>query len=130
MAHSLPPGHGADPAPAVLVVEDEALIAMSLAFELEGAGLHVLGPGATLARGLELIRGVRVDAALLDINLGGERSWPIADALLERGVPVLFLSGEERRSLPERLRGIEMVTKPVDPTTLVSRVRAMVASSD
>ena len=113
----------------MLLVEDEALIAMDLAVELEGAGLRVVGPSGSLAHGLELVDGNRVDVALLDINLRGERVFAIADALLERGVPMVFLSGENESSLPERLRHIEIVSKPADTTALAARVRALVVRS-
>ena len=114
-------------APAVLLVEDEALIALDLAFELEAAGLAVVGPVGTLADGLRRAREASLRAAVLDVNLRGEMSFPIADALRARALPLLFLTGERASRLPPRLRAVEVLSKPVDPARLVARVRALLA---
>src|SRR5438067_13075707 len=77
----------------ILVVEDEALVAMMLEDMLAELGCEVVGPAMRLEEGLELARLNGLDAAVLDINLAGERSYPIADLLEERGVPHAFVTG-------------------------------------
>jgi CheY-like chemotaxis protein len=77
----------------ILVVEDEALVAMMLEDMLADLGCEVVGPAMRLDEGLELARLNGLDAAVLDINLGGERSYPIADLLDARGVPLAFVTG-------------------------------------
>ncbi|HWU95574.1 MAG TPA: response regulator [Sphingomonas sp.] len=77
----------------VLVVEDEPVVAMYLEDLLEALGCQTIGPASRLADGLALAKDNGFDVAILDINLGGERSTPIAEALQARGVPFAFASG-------------------------------------
>jgi CheY-like chemotaxis protein len=77
----------------ILVVEDEALVAMMLEDMLAELGCEVVGPAMRLEEGLALARMNGLDAAVLDINLAGERSYPIADLLDARGVPITFVTG-------------------------------------
>ena len=77
----------------VLVVEDEPVVAMCLEDILEGFGCITIGPASRLAEGLALALAGGLDAAILDINLGGERSTAIAEALRLQAVPFAFASG-------------------------------------
>ncbi|MCW3836266.1 response regulator [Sphingomonas canadensis] len=77
----------------ILVVEDEPVVAMCLEDLLESLGYEPVGPASRLAEGLELARTEALDAAILDINLGGERSTAVAETLAARGVPFAFASG-------------------------------------
>jgi CheY-like chemotaxis protein len=77
----------------VLVVEDEPLVAMMVEDMLMELGCTVVGPAMQLAEGLRLAEAADFDAAVLDINLNGARSFPIADLLKERGIPFLFATG-------------------------------------
>ncbi len=77
----------------VLVVEDEPVVAMYLEDLLDALGCETIGPASRLADGLELAQAGGFDVAILDINLGGERSTPIAEALRARGLPFAFASG-------------------------------------
>jgi DNA-binding NtrC family response regulator len=76
----------------ILVVEDEALIAVMVEDMLTEMGSVVVGPAATIEEALALARTETIDA-VLDVNVRGERIDPVADALLERGVPMLFATG-------------------------------------
>jgi DNA-binding response OmpR family regulator len=76
-----------------MVVEDEALIAMLIETALEDAGCHVVGPYSRLADGLAAAGRETVEAALLDVNLAGEKVFPLAERLEAMGVPFLLLSG-------------------------------------
>ncbi len=77
----------------VLVVEDEPVVAMCLEDILDGLGCVTIGPASRLAEGLALAQAGGLDAAILDINLGGERSNAIAEALRQQAVPFAFASG-------------------------------------
>ncbi|MFZ5746876.1 MAG: response regulator [Pseudomonadota bacterium] len=77
----------------VLVVEDEPIIAMCLEDILENLGCTVLGPARTVADSLRLVEDEAPDLAILDINLGGERSYDLAERLTKLSVPFAFASG-------------------------------------
>jgi DNA-binding NarL/FixJ family response regulator len=77
----------------VLIVEDEMLVSMLVEDILLDFGCTVVGTAARLADAMELARTSEIDVALLDINLGGNRSFPVAEILAERGVPFVFASG-------------------------------------
>jgi DNA-binding response OmpR family regulator len=81
----------------VLLVEDEALIAMELEMALENAGAVVVGPVYSLPTALEAARATELAAAVLDVDLGGRDVFPVADLLLARGVPFVFHTGHGRR---------------------------------
>lgn len=101
----------------ILLVEDDFFIADDFAATFEGAGATVVGPAATLPQALDLIaRTERIDGAVLDINLQGEMAYALADALRARGVPVIFASGYDRGTIPERYADVPLCEKPVDPT--------------
>ena len=106
----------------VLVVEDMALLADLLAEELESAGCRVVGPAARLNQGLALAGTADLDGALLDVNLGGENCFPIADALAARGVPFVFLTGYGTTMLPASYRDVPCLAKPCD----LAEMRALV----
>ncbi|TKD51102.1 response regulator [Sphingomonas baiyangensis] len=78
----------------ILIVEDEPLIAMMLEDFLDVLGKQVAGTAETVASALDCIEGGSIDAAILDVNLrGGEKSWPVADALAQRGIPFVLATG-------------------------------------
>lgn len=77
----------------ILVVEDEFLISLLAVDMLEELGAVGVGPAATVEEGLALLDGGPVDAAMLDVNLGGTRSDALADVLRARGIPFLIASG-------------------------------------
>ncbi|MFP5077993.1 response regulator [Rhizobium sp. YIM 134829] len=75
------------------MVEDEMLIAMTLEDALIDLGLEVIGIAMHLDEALTLASTERIDVAVLDINLDGRRSYPVADKLQARGIPFIFASG-------------------------------------
>ena len=77
----------------ILVVEDEALIAVMVEDMLTSMGSEVVGPVGTIEAALDLARREGLDAAVLDVNVRGERIDPVAELLMGRGVPVLFATG-------------------------------------
>jgi DNA-binding response OmpR family regulator len=109
----------------VLVVEDEALVAMLLEDSLGDAGFGVEGPYATIEQALSAIARNPPDAAVLDLNLSGESSVPVADALAAAGVPFVFCSGYGDAGVPTRHAGRPVLAKPCDPATLVAAIRRL-----
>jgi DNA-binding response OmpR family regulator len=82
--------------PRILLAEDEALIAMDLAMELETRGAEIVGPVKDLAAALRAAASERLDGAILDVDLRGELVYPAAEILLDRGIPFVFHSGRSR----------------------------------
>ena len=113
----------------LLLVEDEYLVAADLAYALERAGAEVVGPAGSVADALELVRdeGDRLDGAVLDVNLGGERVFPVADALAERGVPFIFATGYDASIIPSTHADAPRHEKPVDRVRLLRELAAQVA---
>lgn len=100
----------------VLLVEDDYFIAEDMACQLEACGAEVIGPVASVDAAIELIEQTeRIDGAVVDINLQGVMAWPIADALLRRGVRFVFATGYDSASIPERYAEIVRCQKPATP---------------
>ena len=77
----------------ILIVEDEALLALLLKDAVEEAGAIAIGPATTIATALPLIEAGGIDGAVLDLNLGGDRSGPIAEALGAARIPFVVATG-------------------------------------
>ncbi len=86
----------------ILVVEDEAMVAMLIEDMLTDLGCQVVGPAMRLEHALQLAETGALDAAILDINLGGVRSDPVAEILERRRVPTLFVTGYGQGGRPGR----------------------------
>lgn len=108
----------------VLMVEDEAYLAMALEDLLTDAGYHVLG-AARLSEALEIADHEQVDGALLDINLQGEAVYPLASRLRERGIPFVFASAYSERNIPQAFRDCEIVRKPYTYQSIIEAVESM-----
>jgi CheY-like chemotaxis protein len=104
----------------ILVVEDEALVAMLVEDALLDAGATVIGPAATVAEALVLLKAGPPSAAVLDLNLAGEASTPIADALTALGVPFVVATGYGAEGLPEGHAAVPVLAKPYDPDELTA----------
>ncbi|WP_420962290.1 response regulator [Brucella sp. IR073] len=96
----------------VLIVEDEALVGMLIEDNLVDMGHEVAAMASRLKPALELARNGSFDVAILDVNLDGEPSYPIADVLMERGIPVIFASGYGPGGLDSNYAGTPILTKP------------------
>lgn len=96
----------------VLVVEDEMLVSMLLEDMLSDLGCTPVGPARRIQPALKLIEHAGFDVAILDLNLNGDETYPIADALAARAIPFVFASGYSAGRLRERYRGIPSLQKP------------------
>lgn len=113
----------------ILLVEDEILVAAMVVDMLVGLGATVIGPATTLAKGLSLAETEEFDAAVLDINLRGERIDPVADLLEARGIPMLFATGYGAAAGDHR-KDAHVIDKPYTQERLASALlRAMTAPS-
>ncbi len=96
----------------ILIVEDEMLVAMNIEDMLIDLGHEVAGLASRLEPALALAREGDFDAAMLDVNLAGEQSFPVADLLRERGVPYLFATGYGVQGIAPEHRGAPVLQKP------------------
>lgn len=98
----------------VLVVEDEALVAMLLEDMLADHGCVVAGTAGRVSQAMEMIKddSLQIEAAILDVNLVGEPSFPLAALLAEKGVPFVFATGYGAGGLPEAWRDRPTLQKP------------------
>lgn len=103
----------------VLVVEDEMVVAWMLGDMLTNLGCTVVGPVAWLEKALALIEtAVTFDVALLDINLNGQKSYPVADVLVARSIPFVFATGYNKDSLLEAYQKFPILQKPYSESEL------------
>jgi hypothetical protein len=109
----------------ILVVEDEFLLALEVEAALASFGCFVAGPFAKLGKAMVAARAMRLDGAVLDINLNGEMVYPLAEFLELAGVPFVFLTGYVPTDLPERFRRFRRLQKPLHAEKLRHIIRDM-----
>ena len=109
----------------ILLVEDELLIAMVLEDVLRPEGCVLVGPFPRVEPALKAAREEPLDAAVLDINLAGERVDPIAKALAERKIPFVFTTGYDRAMLAAEHANRPALAKPFKPAQLVEALQAL-----
>jgi CheY-like chemotaxis protein len=114
----------------VLVVEDEALIAMDLQALLEEAGYRVLGPANSTAAAMALLAGHDPDIALLDVNLGRSDVFGVANELATRKTKLIFLTGHTAQKLPPAHQHRPLVAKPYLPHVLLQAVQLALSQRD
>ncbi len=96
----------------VLIVEDEALIAMLFEDILEDTACEIVGPAMNVRQAMKLAEEAEIDVAILDVNLNGESSFPVATLLTSRGVPIVFSSGYGSQGLPTEWQDRPTLPKP------------------
>jgi light-regulated signal transduction histidine kinase (bacteriophytochrome) len=111
----------------VMLVEDNLLIAMDAEDQLRHLGVRDVDVASSVQAALQIIAANPPDIALLDMNLGRENSFPIADALAARGIPFLFATGYgEAGSFPERFRKSVVIKKPYTPADIRAALQKLV----
>jgi CheY-like chemotaxis protein len=98
----------------VLILEDELLLQMQMQLLVEDLGFEVVGPHASVAPAMADVAADNVDCALLDLNLRGETSLAVADALAAKSIPFALTSGSNASDLTPRFAGRVVFIKPVD----------------
>jgi CheY-like chemotaxis protein len=122
MNHSLLQGYR------ILVVEDEYLLAMELHSSLESAGATVIGPVGSVDDALSMLDlASELDAAVLDVNLRGQKVFEFADALQDRGVPFIFTTGYEGSIFPERYADVPRCEKPFETEVVAYAIQETLA---
>lgn len=112
----------------VLVVEDEAIISFLLEDMLTELGAAEVRTAANVADALEMIETRQPDLAVLDVNLGGERAYPVAERLEAGGVPFVFTTGYGRSGLDARWTKQAVVPKPFTAPIMGEALRMLLAS--
>ncbi len=103
----------------ILVVEDEYFLADDLVQALTRAGAKVIGPASTAEAALALLEDGAPDLGILDINLKGDISFAVADAMAERNLPFVFATGYDEGTIPERHAARPRWQKPFDADELM-----------
>ena len=107
----------------VLVVEDEAIIAMLIEEFLEELGCELVATATRLEAAIEVARTLTIDIALVDLNLAGKVSYPVAEILQARGIPFVFATGYGKPGLPSALQATPVLVKPFQMTQLEDVLR-------
>jgi len=111
----------------VLVVEDIYFIADDVRRTLSKAGALVVGPASSTADAIRAIDGEPIDAAVLDVNLEGEMSYPVALELERRAIPFIFASGYDDWAVPKEWQHVPRLEKPYNLRELPIAVAALFA---
>ena len=102
-----------------LIIEDEMILAVELESMLKDLGHQVVGIASRLDEAVEMATATDFDIAILDLNLAGEMSGPLADLLVELGKPFVISTGYGKDELDPRYVGRPVLSKPYDEQTLV-----------
>ncbi len=113
----------------MLLVEDEMMVAMMLEDHLESLGCVVVATATSVSTGLAAVeqQALALDAALLDVNLGGEKVYPVAERLAERGIPFIFSTAYEPSSIVADFAQRPVLSKPYGPRALEEMLLATLA---
>ena len=114
----------------IMVVEDEVLIAMVIEAALEDQGCIVVGPFGRLQEAMFAAQTECFDAAIMDVNLAGERIFPLAEILSDRAVPFLLLSGYGERALPDDRQHWKLQSKPFEMARVIASITEMIKEAD
>jgi len=111
----------------IMLVEDEALIALMLEDMVEAMGCAVTGLAPRIALGVSMAASGDFDLAILDVNVAGENIEPVAERLAQRGIPFIFATGYGEAGVPLRYRGRPVVAKPFRSEQLESAIQKALA---
>ena len=113
----------------ILIVEDEAIVALFIEDLLEELGHKVAGTVSRLKEAMERGKQGDFDLAILDVHLHGEDVFPFADLLVEQKTPFIFATGYGEHGIPERLRGAPTLQKPFRPDELADMIAKLTAGT-
>ena len=114
----------------VLIVEDDFLIAYDLKIQMEGQGYDVTGPTGNVEAALTALEAHDICSAILDIDLHGTASFPVANVLKEKGIPFMFLSGNYAWQLPPEFADVLVHPKPVNVQKLIRELKDLCKPED
>jgi CheY-like chemotaxis protein len=114
----------------ILIVEDEALVAMLIETVLEDCGCTIVGPCGTVEKALQAAQTEEFDLAVLDVNLHGQKVYPVAEVLTERRIPFVFLSGYGDEAIPPGRGAWKVCAKPFKTDDLIRLLSDAIASAE
>jgi len=114
----------------VLIVEDESMVTMLIEDFLADMGCAVAGVASGLDEALSSVSSLDFDVAILDVNLNGVQSYPVAQVLRERGIPFVMATGYGAAGLPQAFQSVPTVGKPFQQWQLERAIRAAVRPND
>jgi DNA-binding response OmpR family regulator len=106
----------------VLVIEDEYFLANDMEQTLKSHGARIIGPYAELDAACRRAKQDHFDVAVVDVNLHNKKAWPVADELIQQGVPFIFFTGYDAAVIPRRFAGVKLWQKPIDPAKIVEDI--------
>ncbi len=112
----------------ILIVEDEAVVSLMAQMVVESLGHEVIGPAADIDTALRYAEDSEIDAAILDVNICGDRVYPVADLLIARNIPFVFATGYGLGGLLEAYRGYRMIEKPYDEGMIMGLIDEFAAN--
>jgi CheY-like chemotaxis protein len=108
----------------VLIIEDESIVAMMIEDLIVDMGHEVVGTAGRLEQAQSLAQDLAVDFAIVDVNLNGQHTYPVAEILKGRGVPFVFATGYGASGLKDEWKGSPVLQKPFQPEELVRAINA------
>jgi CheY-like chemotaxis protein len=114
----------------ILIVEDESLVTMLLEDILGDLGCEIVGAASRFDEAAEKLSVIAFDLAILDVNLDGRQTFPLAEMLRKRRKPFVFATGYGASTLPERLRNTPVLSKPFDRSDLEQALKAALSGSE
>jgi CheY-like chemotaxis protein len=112
----------------IFVVEDESMIAMLIEDLLADLGCEVAGVASRLDDAMAKASALSFDAAIIDVNLDGDQTYPLAELLREKGCPFIFATGYGKATLPKALSGVPVMSKPFDRRDLEKALTSALAT--
>jgi DNA-binding response OmpR family regulator len=113
----------------VFVVEDESMVTMLIEDTLADIGCEVIGSASRFEEAIAKAKSLSFEVAILDVNLNGQQTFPIAEALSERGIPFVWATGYSGASLPKSLPNAPLLPKPFHQRDLERALRAALTTA-
>jgi DNA-binding response OmpR family regulator len=106
----------------ILVVEDESMVAMMIEDMLEDLGHQVVATSGRMSDARKLVSDASADLAILDVNLNGEETYPLADSLAARSIPFIFATGYGSSGIKAEWSGVPVLQKPFQSRELAAAI--------
>ena len=113
----------------ILILEDEALIAMDVRETLEREGFEVVGPFDRVMPAMVAVAGMPIDGAILDVAIGHEQAFEVAQALTVANIPFVWATAYPRTELPPEYRAQPCLQKPFDTAELTNTLRQALSNT-
>jgi CheY-like chemotaxis protein len=110
----------------ILVVEDESMVAMMIEDMLEDLGHKVIATSGRMPDARKLVSNASADLAILDVNLNGEETYPLADSLAARAIPFIFATGYGSSGIKAEWSGVPVLQKPFQSRELAEAINRAV----